>query len=446
LSAFVESVRYYGKLRAWLGWGWWNDKVSNASFDEVRVWKTALSETDADRHVALGPDALPAGETEVADGNVYPAEIAGADYLTHRWSFNGTLFDQVTGRTAQLVGDGSKFVSANNAVDCAAGGNNKNYINLGTEVLPRTGPVTIEMWCTLLEPKNWCKALVIGNSGEDSIVFTFNKSSATGPTAFRIANDGAGNDNREGTGMCPVGEECYITITMTPSASGTDVAARLWNAASRALIGTMAYTTSWTPARLGQNNARLNSATFWNDPDPHAVYNEFRVWNVSLSEEQQRVNVALGPDIVPDISSASPSMLDVADGAVVDLVGGTLEQYGLKGAGKVQNGTLVVTGVISPGGDDAVGTLKLDAGVKVKGVIRLNVGDRIECAGEADLTEATVEVLDVENIRGSYQFLTSADGGVKGPVKNARLGGGFAVKVSPGSAVIGTDGTVFFVR
>ena len=127
-------------------------------------------------------------------------------------------------------------------------------------------------------------------------------------------------------------------------------------------------------------------------------------------------------------------------------MGGTLEQYGLKGAGKVQNGTLVVTGVISPGGDDAVGTLKLDAGVKVKGVIRLNVGDRIECAGEADLTEATVEVLDVENIRGSYQFLTSADGGVRGPVKNARLGGGFAVKVSPGSAVIGTDGTVFFVR
>jgi len=431
---------------AWLGWGWWNDKVSNASFDEVRVWKTALSETDADRHVALGPDALPAGEPEVADGNVYPAEVSGTDYLTHRWSFNGTLFDQVTGRTAQLVGDGSKFVSANNAVDCAAGGNNKNYINLGTEVLPRTGPVTIEMWCTLLEPKNWCKALVIGNNGEDSIVFTFNKSSATGPTAFRIANDGQGNDNREGTGMCPVGEECYITITMTPSASGTDVAARLWNAASRALIGTMAYTTSWTPARLGQNYARLNSATFWGDPDPHAVYNEFRVWNVSLSEEQQRVNVSLGPDIVPDISSASPSMLDVADGAVVDLVGDTVEQYGVKGAGKVQNGTLVVTGVLSPGGDGVVGTLKLDAGVKVKGTILLDVGDLIECAGEADLTEATVMVADTQNLRSSYTFLTSADGGVKGPVKEELVGKGRMVGVTPTRATIRAENITIFVR
>ena len=29
---------------AWLGWGWWNDKVSNASFDEVRVWRGVLTD------------------------------------------------------------------------------------------------------------------------------------------------------------------------------------------------------------------------------------------------------------------------------------------------------------------------------------------------------------------------------------------------------------------
>ena len=343
------------------------------------------------------------------------------------------------------MGDTTAYTSLKNAIDCPDGGSGKHYVDLGSEVLPHSGPVTIELWCTLLKATKWSKALVIGNSNNDSIVLTFNKSSATGPMAFCVAGNGGDGDNKE-FGTCPVGTECYVAVTMTPTDSGTTIVARLWNPTTRSLIGTMTYNTSWTINKLGQNNARLSTATFWGDADPHAAYNEFRVWNASFSEAQQRINMTLGPDKLPDLADASPSMLDVASGAVVDLVGGTVEQYGVKGTGKVQNGTLVVSGVLSPGGDGTMGTLKLDAGVKVKGTIRLDVGDVIECAGETDLTEATVIVADPENLRGQYTFLTSAGNGVKGPVTNSRLEGGRVVKVSPGRATIAYDNITIFIR
>ena len=432
---------------AWLGWGWWNDKVPNASFDEVRVWKAALGEDDVDRHVALGPDALPDAVEELAEGNVYPAESVGTDLLVHRWSFNGTPRDEVTGRAATLVGDTTKFVAANNAVDCPAGGSSVRYIDLGGNVLPTSGPATIEVWCTLVERKKWSKVFVIGDSADNRMVFTFNTGSDTGESSFGIAGAGADGANKPGTGMVPVNEESYMTVTITPKAAGGSiVVARLWNAATKTLLGTVTYDTAWMLANLGQGRARLNSATFWGDADPHAVYNEFRVWKAALSEEQQRINLALGPDRVPDIADASPSMLDVASGAVVDLVGGTVEQYGVKGTGKVQNGTLVVTGVLSPGGDGVVGTLTLDAGVKVKGTIRLDVGDMVECAGEADLTEATVELADPENLRSAYTFLTSETDGVTGPVKAADVGKGRVVSVTGRRASIHADGILIFVR
>jgi hypothetical protein len=82
----------------------------------------------------------------------------------------------------------------------------------------------------------------------------------------------------------------------------------------------------------------------------------------------------------------------------------------------------------------------------VKGTILLDVGDLIECAGEADLTEATVMVADTQNLRSSYTFLTSAEGGVKGPVKEELVGKGRMVGVTPTRATIRAESITIFVR
>ena len=76
----------------------------------------------------------------------------------------------------------------------------------------------------------------------------------------------------------------------------------------------------------------------------------------------------------------------------------------------------------------------------------IDVGDLIECAGEADLTEATVMVADTQNLRSSYTFLTSADGGVKGPVKEELVGKGRMVGVTPNRATIRAESITIFVR
>ena len=67
----------------WLGRSQYNDKDPNAVYNEVRVWKACLSDTQLARNVLLGPDRLPAasaytlGSVEVAAGAVLEAKTAG---------------------------------------------------------------------------------------------------------------------------------------------------------------------------------------------------------------------------------------------------------------------------------------------------------------------------------------------------------------------------------
>ena len=421
------------EARAWLGWSWWNNAVPNVAFDEMRVWNTAITEADADRHVRMGPDRLPGDEDESIDDNVYPdhpsAELRHQNFLTHRWGFNGDWTDSVGGRTATKRGTWD-FTPDARQVQTLAGGKNQDFIELGANLLPTTGPVTLEMWLTLHGRQTWEKCLSAGAKKEDSLLFTLtsgNDPNEEKASSLYVMGSGANCENKLGSGLCPLNVECYLAITIVPVGGNTHVIARLWNTETKEMIGSVTYVSTWSVAKMTQTYANLNCSTFWEDPDPQASYNEVRVWNVGFGERQQRNNLELGPDEVPLLDTSAvvdvPVDLSVAEGAAVDLMGTTLALHGLAGAGTVRNGNLEISGVLSPGGDGAVGTLTLDAGVKVNGTIRLNAGDMIVCSGSFDLREARIEILDRQNLKGLTTFMTSAAKGLLGPAKEDNLKG-----------------------
>ena len=59
--------------------------------------------------------------------------------------------------------------------------------------------------------------------------------------------------------------------------------------------------------------------------------------------------------------------LEVAEGATLDLCGGTVTVAGIGGSGRICNGTVVVTGEIQPGGRGTVGTLTFETAPVVSG-------------------------------------------------------------------------------
>ena len=110
-----------------------------------------------------------------------------------------------------------------------------------------------------------------------------------------------------------------------------------------------------------------------------------------------------------DNTGGADRNLTVAEGATLDLGGNTLTQPILSGGGMVQNGTLVVTGAISPcGATNDVGTLTLAAPTTVTGAIKVHEGDLINSTSTLDLTGASI-VFDAEpgaDVK-AFTFVTS---------------------------------------
>lgn len=111
--------------------------------------------------------------------------------------------------------------------------------------------------------------------------------------------------------------------------------------------------------------------------------------------------------------------LEVAEGATLDLGGGTLTVYAVGGAGQIVNGTVVVTGEIRPGGEGAVGTLTFGTAPVVDGATLVVDGDRT--AGTVDGVAVASGVLDVSGLalsvpvraaipRGRHDLLVAPDG------------------------------------
>ena len=447
-----------------LGRAGWNGPDAKATYDEVRIWSGVFTRDELAAHAVLGPDVLPDGEVPSAL-SAYP--LGDEMRLLHRWSFNGTIADVAGGATtndATLVG-AADYNAAGTAVRLPGGARGTAWMNLGGNFLPTSlgeSPFTVELWTTLLGTANWTQAFTLGSpktpdgsGGATGILLAFRNDSGR-PTVNPIQS--AVPNTEIASSALAANTEYHIALSVTPAGNGKGADMKWYIFKPDGTVFTEKSMTlaDWTTESIVQSVFWLGHS-MWNNPDAGAEYNEVRVWGAALTKEQLMVNGGLGPDVLPaslataagEARRESPDAVDVAAGGTVDLSGGALEQKNLSGSGVVGNGTLSVTGVLSPGGTGAAGTLTLDVeSAALAGTLLLDAGDRVAAAGTLDLTAAEIAVNVPEGAHvPSILFAASAEeGGIVGPA--ASVPRGVMMRIAPDgrSARLGKSGLGVFVR
>jgi autotransporter-associated beta strand protein len=434
----------------WLGHSQWPDKDANALYNECRIWKGALTEAQLTANALLGPDAVPAEITDLDSGTVLATnvtdEVIANDYLLHRWSFNGNLNDSIGGQTAAYLGSASlAYNTPGTAVSLAGGNNGTSYIDLGDNILPEDGsPCTIEIWGTNRKLQNWSRIFDLGSAPGNNQNFMMSWTRGTDVNTDRVENNGYFiNDSS----MTPytLNTEFHISMVLIPDVANNQTAVKWYKHdtfTGRLLKSGAATNSNWLISTLIQSNCWLGHSEYAGDSDAAADYNECRIWKAALSETQLAKNALIGPDALPVLTASASiqsPVVQVNDGAVLDLNASTLTQKTVTGSGTVQNGTLAVTGTIEP---DGVLTLTSDA--VISGTYKVDAGDLLDGTGKIDLTNATLHVNDLSTLSGVW---TIATGNIVGRFKATNLDGtGFGVAYTATSVKIIPLATLIIVQ
>lgn len=240
-------------------------------------------------------------------------QVSGGIGLTHRWSFNGEIAGDATGieissRFAEadtIGGQHAAFkgiVTADgNQITLVGGPRNTSYVDLGSNMLPRDGsPAMIEIWATQRSAQNWSRVIDIGNSTADNFLLTWSNGSNINQPLVALKPC---QDNTSGLGAYTLNTEIYTVVTFEPQPEGNwKITVQNRNAATGAVLGSATFlskTTNdvvWSLAKMGQNNCWLGHSQYTSDRDANASYNEVRVWNRVLTEDECAAHVLAGPD------------------------------------------------------------------------------------------------------------------------------------------------------
>jgi len=237
-------------------------------------------------------------------------QLLVSSVLAHRWSFNGDYADSAGGSTAQVVG-AVGFSADEKCVVLPGGPRASGSLDLGAGILPTDGrPFTIEIWAAQISPQS------------TSRIFSYH-GATTGPnftmtwtTYVNVLQDvvqiyKSVRSHADNT-MAPYAfnVKYHISMTVLPDRNGGCV--MRWakrNAATGAVekSGSMKGA-FFPPAELEPARFYLGQSDSNNDQDANALYDEVRVWNGALSDEQLSANALAGPDALPAEVDATTSL------------------------------------------------------------------------------------------------------------------------------------------
>ena len=264
------------------------------------------------------------------------AAAASSSYaanLAHRWTFNGGYADSVGSAAATLDGNGNVSLSDGKAI--LAGGNGAGYLNLGAGVLGRGSAATLELWATnITEAANWAYLFTYGihDSDTGNLITLCNRSS--GLSYSRTTRNGMLEGHVNGTqfvrqneiliGM-PEGMAYHYSVTFKVNGANTDTRWMVRDAATGFLLAEMNVTipnltlagaadAGWM-LTLGHNPFSNSSL------DLNAGFDEVRVWDGVLGDEQLMANAIAGPD-APLGGSATDVAVNAGETFTVPTTGG----------------------------------------------------------------------------------------------------------------------------
>jgi len=295
----------------------------------------------------------------------------------HRWSFtNGSLEDSIGGSTAVKVG--SKAITfENNQVTLEGGDNGTCYLDLGTDVLPSRGDVTIEIWGSQNQVRDWSRMFCIGNSEYDFLSMAWSNSGRENSDFVQLKENNSDHFFAIAT-MAPytVGTQFHISMRIAPQSDGKSTfswAKRDVTTGAVLKSGSGVTKSAWSTAKYQGRNFWLGHG--FGNSDAAATYDEVRIWNCTLSDDELTANAKAGPDAFPPVvSTEAPELLhcwSFNNGSLEDSVGGSTAVKVGSGAITFENNQVTLEG-----GNN--GTCYLDLG---KGVLPVTGDATIEIWG-----------------------------------------------------------------
>ena len=216
--------------------------------------------------------------------------------LLHRWSFNGSLTDSAGRAGAEASG----AVSLSDTQCVLEGGSHgHSAVSLGGDVFKGvTDGATIEIWATQNVVQNWSRVLEIdGTPDIDDLFLSWTYESDVERGGANIRETGCGDIE---FGKYELGKEFYIAVVFKKQEDGswlivfTQRDSVSGEVVSSAFINTAG--SDWDLMTQPQDTCWLGRSGFANDNDASASYNEVRIWNRALSDEELTANVLAGPD------------------------------------------------------------------------------------------------------------------------------------------------------
>jgi len=245
--------------------------------------------------------------------------------IAHRWSFNGTtdvenLTDSVGGvvgkkkyKTSETTTVDGGTVNWSNGKAVLQGGAGTGHLNLGQGVLGTGNAVTLELWVTKDENVSGLSwgYFFSYNKPDTQNLLTLSSNHGSGSSNDRnmiqnSLNGGKFLGNEVDFTYLPKGETYHYAITFLADGNGGTIIRWIaHNAESGALVGDLTLTTTtWTLAANASDWSLTLGCNPWINStyDNPSSYDEVRVWNGVLGDEQLKVNAMTGPDAVPDVA------------------------------------------------------------------------------------------------------------------------------------------------
>ncbi|MCQ2394151.1 MAG: LamG domain-containing protein [Kiritimatiellae bacterium] len=232
-------------------------------------------------------------------------ELAAADDLIHRWSFNGNLTDSVSGRSGTSSGTiGWNDADHPTAVSLPGGARGSSGIDLGANNFPlENGPLTIELWARQDGIQNWARIFDIGLDNTCYLLMSWTQGTTFNNDRVELESVSTQTVYQDAT-MAPyeLGTMYHISMTLTPQPNGY---VKFTWAKRDVKTGDVLKSYSgqsvhqWRPLQLAPWHFWLGRSQYTADNDAQATYDEVRIWKAALTEAQLTTSAKNGPDKLP---------------------------------------------------------------------------------------------------------------------------------------------------
>jgi hypothetical protein len=302
LQVFRDGV-YRGRLNTpydlaqlndvnnWLGRSQYGDETANASWNEFRIYDGALTTTQIRDNFADGPDALsllPSGPVGLRAGPI------------HRWSFEETggagtsLIDSIGGAHGTIIDDGPNDATVGFGQVTLAGGAkaDSDYVALPAGLISGLNDVTIETWATQHTVQNWSRIFDFGQDTTNNLLMAWTR--ATNPNQDRAGMKIGNVEQSVDDLMAPylLDQEYHIAMVLEENFVGAQTMISLFRDGEFMGGRLIDYTVS----QLLDNNNWLGRSQY-GDATANASWNEFRIYDYALTDEELLGNFLAGPDI-----------------------------------------------------------------------------------------------------------------------------------------------------